>query len=310
MRARLLAAAAIASLIGGLACTGPGSGGTGFVHGIVHTGAGSPIASALVSLGSATSNSVADGSFSLSAVPGTHPLTVSASGYRTLHSNVVVAAGNANALDLTLVLCTPGVDAGCGTPTPVPTALPTPSTVNVRATFNGVNMPSPGAISPWTGQADLDDGTTRSIGRHAQEPGEEAWSECWKSADENTPTVSTDARSAIDHCWIVWWGGGVAFNDAWFIVFVDGSLWNDGAVIDTTVDPANAAIGYYEGDAGSAGAYGVASPPNTANLFLLRQNGTGGITQNQGIFRLQSAGYYAGQPAVLTSGYFFIQNLP
>lgn len=233
------------------ACSGGGESTSGAtVSGRVQTEFGIGLDGASVQLDGASTTTDDDGAFELGSKAGTRTLDVEADGYRRVTADVRVAGGD-NRIEVTMVPCTAGVDAGCATPTASPSPSPTP---NVSATFGGTAADVPtNSYQAWAGSAVLDGASLLlGLGEDAESfllgGSDLAFSACWEDAGE---TTSYDGVGTPDHC-VFWWDGdeeGATFPDAIFYVSIPGSEWMEGVPNLITFGDGMTA-GYYEGTLG------------------------------------------------------------
>lgn len=308
----LLATVALAAV----ACASAHSfgGGSGTVHGFVLQPDTAIIVGASVDIGGVQATTDIDGAFTMTLPAGTHPLTVTLTGFRTLQSNLLVVKGD-NQVHLTLVPCTVGIDSGCGT-LPSTTPIPTPPGANVLAMFVGTNIGGGAASFPtWNGSTILHygAGNQRTIGENGDFSEDDSFAECYKTSDQSKPTTSTDALTAVDHC-LVWFYGlnqgkdGGAFGtgpDALFLIYVGGPSWRNGAVLQfgQANDPVAQAAYFdcYGGDPGTP----ASGAPYVDGVNVDRERDA-----SAGIFRLSAAGWRPGQAVVLTTAWFVVPSLP
>ena len=299
----------------GVACSGGGGGGgSGTVHGFVQQPDTAIIVGASVDLGGQQAQTDIDGAFVMTLPVGTHALTVSLDGFRTLQSQLLVVKGD-NQVHLTLVPCTPGIDAGCGSQ-PSTTPIPTPPGANVRSMFVGTNIGGNASTFPsWTGSTILHygAGNARTIGENGDFSEDDAFAECYKTNDQSKPTAAGDALSSVNHCLLWFYGlnqgkdGGAFGNgpDALFLIYVGGPSWRDGAVLQfgQKNDPVAQAAYFdcYGGDPGTP----ASGAPYVNGVAIDRE-----FDATAGIFRLSAAGYLPGQPVVVTTAYFVVPSLP
>ena len=313
-RALPLLLTAAAAFAGAVACSGGGGGGSGTVHGFVRQPDTAIIVGATVDLGGQQALTDVDGAFTMTLPVGTHTLTVTLAGFRTLQSQLLVVKGD-NQVHLTLVPCTVGIDAGCGS-LPSTTPIPTPPGTNVAAMFVGTNIGGGASSFPsWTGSAVLHygAGNQRTIGEDGDFAEDDAFAECYKSNDQSKPTVAGDPLSAVNHCLVWFYGfnqgkdGGVFGSgpDALFLVYVGGPSWRSGAVLQfgQANDPVAQAAYFdcYGGDPGTP----ASGAPYQQGVSVDRERDA-----SAGIFRLSAAGYLPGQPVVLTTAWFVVPSLP
>lgn len=245
-----LAGAILALASAGAACSGGAKADGATVIGRVQDQAGTGIEDAVVLLDGDSTNTGVTGGFTFAAKKGTSVLDVTAAGYRRVHVELRIANGD-NVVDITMVVCTPVVDAGCDVPTPTPTPTATPP--NVVATFTGLNSNVDGTPQPafdlnWTGSAVLTGAAnTLNLGND-MDMADLAFAECWTDAAE---TNDHDNMGTPDHC-VFWWEGenqggtvNAALDDAVFYVRIPGAELTAGNIL-TFADGMTA--GYYEGD--------------------------------------------------------------
>lgn len=290
----LLAAAAMPGALASCSAGVQSSGAT--VLGRVQDESGAAIPGADVSLDARQTGSAPDGTFRLAAEPGRSTLSVAAAGYRSLSFVMRIASGD-NPVELTLVACTPGLDAGCeGTPTPTPTPATTPNVVaSFSSTNPSVNPLAGGVVPTWTGSASL---TGQAATLRLGEPGDAAdvaFSECYASTDESN---SIDGTEALDHC-VFWWDGldqgglvDSGLPDALFLVRVPGTAWMAGNTL--SIEGGTMTAGYYEADLLLA-----------ADSYVLKRPAT------KGTLVLGQAGRFGGQSvSIAGQATFYIPSLP
>lgn len=284
------AALVLASLAAACASGAKADGAT--VIGRIQDEAGTGIGGATVLLDGDSTSTSGNGAFTFAAKKGTSVLDVTADGYRRVSVELRIANGD-NLVDITLVVCTPVIDAGCeDEPTPTPTATPP----NVLASFSGVNSNVDGVppeFGNWTGSAALDGAAnTLNLGNDADMTVDLAFAECWQDSAE---TNDYDGAGTPDHC-VFWWEGedqgGIvnpALDDAVFYVSIPGAEFTAGNTL-TFADGMTA--GYYEGDFTVDGfriaEYTLQRPATEGSLQL----GNVGLSEGQAVSITGQATFY------------------